>query len=73
MKFHELDRFHIEGRGLVITTETPYEIEKPCHHMIDRLVDIDGKKYKIKGIECFQHGGPIRIGEKIGLWVEENE
>lgn len=30
----------------------------------------DGRKMQIKGVERFLPNAPIRIGERIGLWVE---
>lgn len=65
-----LGSFDIKGRGRVLIVECP--VEAPRDHPMQALgthIEIDGRVYRILGVERFLPTTPIRVGERIGILV----
>ena len=71
-----LGTFDIRGRGPGFLINSPVSVErdgKSIFEAIGETILIDGKEYKIKGIEMYMPATPVRIGEEIGILVQHIE
>jgi hypothetical protein len=71
-------KFYIKDRGWVFTCESPVTAErtyKAVKEAIGNEIEIDGHVYEIIGLEMFQPGIPVHIGEPLGILVkgEQND
>ena len=76
-RFQEIDRFNISGRGLVITVKIPNPkrlMIHPEHPKVGEIVEIDQKKYSVRGVECARILiEPPFVSEYVGLLVIEQQ
>lgn len=70
--FHAIAWIEIKGRGRLAQVDCPFDWNKedPSQNMIGDEVLIDGKLYRVKGIESWAVTH-ISRGAPIGLLVEE--
>lgn len=67
-EFTSEGKYHLVGRGDIYAVKCPIN----CfgfEWLINREIKVDGKKFKVIGVERFLHNGPWRKGEAIGLMV----
>lgn len=69
IKFDSIGVYEITGRGRVYTVELERDM-KDVDVFVGREVLIDGRFWKVNGVERFAHAPPWRKGEPIGLKVE---
>ena len=62
------DWFSIKDRGQVVAVINDEDFKRYSGHMIGEIIEIDRKRYRVKGVENFAVDG-----EPIGLLVEEVE
>lgn len=67
--YHANDWFDIKGRGRVAEVRNDEEFQRDKGHLIGEVVEIDGKQYKVLGVESYALA-TIRKGSPIGLLVE---
>lgn len=63
--------YWVSGRGRVIPCESPIVAPRDagCTEAYGPIIEIDGVRYPVRGIERFMPNRPIRVGEKIGILV----
>ena len=71
--FTEIDRFHISGRGVAITTTLPRDFTvSELEALSGNKVQVNGKEYVCGGVETYANqpiGGVRREGEPIALVI----
>jgi hypothetical protein len=71
-KVQALDFSIIKGRGIVVVCKSPVSCSrstKAFQEVTGGIIEIDGHPFKIKGVEMFLPGTPLKIGELIGILV----
>lgn len=68
MEYKSLDTFEIKNRGRVFVVENDKDRDRDNNDLLGSEVIIDGKNYKVKGVESFAIQ-KIYKGQKIGLLV----
>lgn len=69
MEYTSLRTFEIKGRGKGFVVSNEKNRDRDENDLLGKEVVIDGKKYKVKGIESFALPW-IRKGQEIGIFVE---
>lgn len=63
-------QFWIEGRGLVITFDSPFKMTyRELNALCCVSISIDGLIYRPAGFELNMKYGPISVGEPIGVLI----
>jgi hypothetical protein len=68
--FDSVDTFHISGRGKAFVVKCPINC-LDFDWLIGHDAIIDGKTYKIVGVERFMHSPPWKKGEDISLLIAD--
>lgn len=68
MEYKSLETFEIKNRGRVFVVENDKDRDRDNNDLLGSEVIIDGKNYKVKGVESFVIQ-KIYKGQKIGLLV----
>lgn len=70
--FKSTDCYTIKSKNLtVFSVENPHDCED-FNHLMNKIVEIDGKKCKVVGVERFLIYGTYRKGIQMGLAVDFN-
>lgn len=58
------------SRGMISVVELDRKTDD-FGHLVNQEITLDGKNYICRGVERFTHSPPYRIGERIGLLLDE--
>lgn len=71
--FKVLEWFRIKGRGWLALVECDRERPRDGSDLKGSIVQIDGERFVVVGIDRDMPAYPIRQGERIGLLVSPKE